>query len=44
MTFHAKLQRLQNHCVIRFDKINGFIKIYHEIRYLVLFDAWRDII
>ena len=28
---------------IRFDKINGFIKIYDGIRYLVLFDyGWCD--
>ena len=28
---------------IWFDKIDGFIKIYHEIRYLVLFNhGWYD--
>ena len=28
---------------IRFDKIDGFIKIYDGIRYLVLFDfVWYD--
>ena len=36
MTFHTKLQRVQNHCV--FDKIDRIIKIHDKIRYLVLFD------
>ena len=28
---------------IMFDEINGFIKIYDEIRYLVIFDyGWFD--
>ena len=34
---YAKLRRVQNHC-IRFDKIDGFIKIYDKFRYLVLFE------
>ena len=34
MTFHTKLQRVQNHS---FDKIDGFIKIHDKITYLVLF-------
>ena len=25
---------------IRFDQINGFIKVYDGIRYLVIFDYW----
>ena len=29
--------------LIRFDEIDGFIKIYDEIRYLVLFsNSWYD--
>ena len=27
---------------IRYDKIDGFIKIHNRIRYLVLFDEWCD--
>ena len=27
---------------IRYDKINGFIKIHNKVRYLVLFDKWCD--
>ena len=27
---------------IRYDKVDGFIKIHNKIRYLVLFDVWRD--
>ena len=27
---------------IRYDKIDGFIRIYNRIRYLVLFDEWCD--
>ena len=41
MTFHTKLQRVQNHCVlaVRFDKINEFIRVRcGELTYLVLFD------
>ena len=26
---------------IRFDKIDGFIKVYDGIRYLVIFDYWQ---
>ena len=28
---------------IRFDKIDGFVKIHNKIRYLVLFDNWCDL-
>ena len=28
--------------LIRYNKIDGFIKIYNKIRYLVLFDEWCD--
>ena len=27
---------------VRYDKIDGFIKIHDKIRYLVLFDEWCD--
>ena len=27
---------------IRYDKIDGFIKIHNKIRFLVLFDEWCD--
>ena len=27
---------------IRYDEIDGFIKIHNKIRYLVLFDEWCD--
>ena len=27
---------------IRYDKIDGFIKIHSYVRYLVLFDEWYD--
>ena len=27
---------------IRYDKVDGFIKIHNKIRYLVLFDVWCD--
>ena len=39
MTFHTKLQRVQNHCV-SFDEIDGFISVRGgEFRHLVLFDC-----
>ena len=38
MTFHTRLQRVQKPLRIRFDKIDGFIKIHDKIRYLVSFD------
>ena len=38
MAFHAKLSWVQN---VRFNKINGFIKIYGGMRYLVLYDYKR---
>ena len=38
LTFHTKLQRIQNHC-IRFDKIDGSIRVPGgELRHLALFD------
>ena len=27
---------------VRYDKIDGFIKVHDKIRYLVLFDEWCD--
>ena len=43
MTSHKKLQRLQKPLQIRFDKVDGFIKILAGIRYLVIFDCgWFD--
>ena len=43
MTSHKKLQRLQKPLHIRFDKIDGFVKILDGIRYLVIFDCgWFD--
>ena len=39
MKFHTKLQRVQKPLRIRFDKIDGFIRVCGgEFRYLVLFD------
>ena len=40
MTFHTKLFKVKNHCV-RFDKVDGLIKIYDGTKYLVLFDPER---
>ena len=34
----TKLQTIAYYVRIRFDKIDGFLKIHHKIRYLVLFD------
>ena len=43
MTFHIKLLWIQKPLRIRFDEIDGFIKIYYGIRYLVLFSSsWYD--
>ena len=43
MTSHKKLQRLQKPLHIRFDKVDGFIKILDGIRYLVIFGCgWFD--
>ena len=41
MTFHTKLLWVQKPLRIRFDKIDGFIKIYDGSRYLVLFGPER---
>ena len=27
---------------IRYNKIDGFVKVHNKIRYLVLFDGWCD--
>ena len=38
MTFHTKLWLVQNHYIlIRFNKTDGFIRVYDGTRYLVLF-------
>ena len=39
MTFHIKLWLIQKPLRIRFDKIDGFIRIYDGTRYLKLFDT-----
>ena len=39
MTFHTKLKRVQNHCVLGSKKIDGFIRVRgDEFKHLVLFD------
>ena len=41
MTFHTNLLRIlisTNLLRIRFDKVDGLIRVYDGIRYLVLFD------
>ena len=38
MTFHTNFQWVQKPLKIRYDKIDGFIKVHYKIRYLVLFD------
>ena len=38
MTFHTKIQWVQKPLRIRFDKIDGFIKIHNKIRFWVLFN------
>ena len=40
MAFHTKLLCVQNHLHIKFNKTNGFIKIYNGIRHLVLLGYW----
>ena len=37
MTFQAKLWLMQIHWVFFFSKIDGFIRVYDETRYLVIF-------
>ena len=34
------IQNLYSYKTIRIDKIDGFIKVYDGIRYLVIFDHW----
>ena len=43
MTFHTKLKRVQNHCVLGSKKIDGFIRVRgDEFKHLVLFDKICD--
>ena len=43
MTFHTKLERVQNHCVLGSKKIDGFIRVRgDEFKHLVLFDKICD--
>ena len=43
ITFHAKQLWAQKPLGIWFDNIDGFIKIYDGIRYLVLFGSEKNI-
>ena len=38
MTFHIKVQWVQNHCIFDLIKSMDLIKTHNKIRYLILFD------